>query len=228
MGLRDLLKDPGWPSKPQAISAHIKSWLPQRGDSGPGRMTLFPLRQEEYVILAPFIPKHRVLKQLRESGRRGWLVVYDRAQQPGAEYLQRMLPIAGVIAPPALCINQPNYTPVGKFPNAHALQITVLHGTQGTGLALRYRKGSETTLALSHVIRPLSNERIDLTRRMLRLDHRADDLADHLKRLSRPAQQLRIIFHQRAIWDIDPETWSSRLSQGLTPATDGPQTPEAS
>ena len=94
--LKNLL-DPGWQARASQVAPDVTSWLPRPGDARPSRMVCFPLRQDEFVLVAPFLPKREVLEQLKQAGRVGWIVVYDEQQLVAARYLKRYLPIASIV-----------------------------------------------------------------------------------------------------------------------------------
>ena len=147
--LKNLL-DPGWQASLSHVSPDVASWLPRSGDARPSRMVCFPLRQDEFVLVAPFLPKRDVLEQLKQVGRVGWIVVYDEQQLAAARYLKRHLPIAAILSTAAMSRVHTDCESLGRFPAGYHLGVHSLHGSGGQGVAINYRTIRRTTLFLSH------------------------------------------------------------------------------
>jgi hypothetical protein len=207
----------GWPSSRQQLTPKVNSWLPQGGDVCPSRMVVFPLRTEEFVLAAPFLPKSAQLEQLKQLGRFGWLVVYDEQQLAAARYLQRHEPIAAIIAPKQLSGRYDDCLSVGRFPNGYQLAIHSLHGSSDKGLAVVYRTIRQTTLFLSHVVQAQSSQRWRPTRRLTRSnDYQPDHFVDHLVQLGGGRPQLTVIFHGHRVWELSPQEWAERCREAVS------------
>ena len=215
MGFRSFL-DPGWTSREQDLGGSIRGWVAQGGDSKPSRMVCVPLRQDEFVLMAPFLPKAKVLATMRELGRFGWIVVYDEQHMAAAKFLQEQLPIAAILGPPSVSDRHQECSPLGRFHSGYQLQLRPLYGSADLGAVLVHRTTSCTTLVLSHSIEPVGDSGLRVPRRVSRqADYRRSDLGEHLTELGRGRSKLRVIFHGAQVWDIEPETWAAICKNSL-------------
>lgn len=215
MGFRNFL-DPGWTSREQALGDSIRGWVAQGGDSKPARMVCAPLRQDEFVLMAPFLPKAKVLESMRELGRFGWIVVYDEQHMAAAKFLQKQLPIAAILGPPSVSDDHEECSSLGRFHSGYQLQLRPLYGSADLGVALVHRTTSCTTLVLSHSIEPVGAAELRVPRRVRRLaDYRRSDLSEHLADLGRGRSKLRVVFHGAQVWDLEPDAWAEICTQSL-------------
>ena len=205
--LKNLL-DPGWLARKVNVAPDVTSWMPRQGDARPSRMVCFPLRQDEFVLVAPFLPKRGVLEQLKQMGRVGWIVVYDEQQLAAARYLKRTLPIAAILSTAAMSRVHSDCESLGRFPAGYRLGVHALYGTAGQGVAINYRTVRRTTLFLSHVVQPKSGKVWAAARRLRRTpDYRLDQLAEHLAELGSGRSKITIIFDGDQVWDMRSEEW---------------------
>ena len=214
-GLRDRF-NVGWKARYQPISDDVDSWLPQGGDAVPGRMTVFPLRDQEFVVVAPFLPNAAVMKSLRSSGRFGWILIYDSSQLPAADYLKKQLPVSAILAPDSLRATERGCQSLGRFHSGYQLQIKALYGSAGQGFAVMHHTSKRTTLLLSHVIKPTANDRWQLTRRLSRdSSHSLEQIGKHLIDLGSRRPQVTVIFHGEKLWHLTSDEWIERCQQSI-------------
>ncbi len=207
----------GWKARYQPVSDHIDSWLPQGGDARPGRMTVFPLRDEEYVVVAPFLPNRSVMDSLRTAGRFGWILVYDAFHLSAADYLEKQLPISAVLAPDALRTAHPKLKSVGRFHNGYQLQVKTLYGSAGQGIAVVHRTSKRTTLLLSHVIKPSPPDQWQLSRRLTRdSGHCMEQIGKHLMDLGSRRPEVTVIFHGESLWHLSADEWVERCRRSIS------------
>lgn len=205
--LKNLL-DPGWQARASQVAPDVTSWLPRPGDARPSRMVCFPLRQDEFVLVAPFLPKREVLEQLKQAGRVGWIVVYDEQQLVAARYLKRYLPIASILSTAAMSRVHPDCESFGRFPAGYRLGVHPLYGSAGQGVAINYRTVRRTTLFVSHVVQPKSRTSWVATRRLRRsAEYQPEQLADHLAELGRGRPKITVVFDGDQVWDMRSDEW---------------------
>ena len=220
MGIKDFL-DPGWTSREQQLDSSIRSWVPQGGDSRPSRMVVVPLRQDEFVLMAPFLPKAGALESMKGLGRFGWIVVYDEQQMAAAKFLKQQLPIASVLGPASLSDQHQECASLGRFHSGYQVQLHPLYGSAGSGVALVHRTTKRTTLILSHSIEPVGSKGLRLARRLERLaEHRPADLREHLIALGKGRSKLSVVFHGAQVWDLEPGDWATLCRKSIGSGSD--------
>ena len=213
--LKNLL-DPGWQARQSHVSPDVTSWLPRPGDARPSRMVCFPLRQDEFVLVAPFLPKRDVLEQLKQVGRVGWIVVYDEQQLAAARYLKRHLPIAAILSTAAMSRVHSDCESLGRFPAGYRLGVHSIYGSDGQGVAINYRTVRRTTLFVSHVVQPKASRLWAPTRRLRRsADYHPEQLGDHLAELGRGRSKITVVFDGDQVWDMRSDEWIESCQQSV-------------
>ena len=213
MWLRNMV-DAGWSAKEQALGGALRSWLPRGGDACPSRMVSVPLRQHEYVIMAPFLPKNEVLEELKQLGSKGYVVVYDEQQLAAARHLARYLPISQILGPGALSAAHSDCASLGRFPAGYRVGVHALHGSAGQGVALVHRSVRRTTLVLSHVVRARKGGLWEPTRRAQRSPgFDLEQLGNHLLELGRGRGAVTAVFDGHRVWDIATSEWVERCQR---------------
>ena len=206
----------GWKSTHQPAGEQVDSWLPQGGDARPGRMTVFPLRNEEFVVVAPYLPNRSVMEALRTAGRYGWIIAYDASQLSAADYLEKQLPISAILAPDALRRSHPGLQSLGRFHNGYQLQVKPLYGSADQGVAVVHRNAKRTTLCLSHVLKPKGGQHWQLARRLTRdPNHSVEQIGKHLIDLGSRRTEVTVIFHGETLWHLSADEWVERCQQSM-------------